>query len=402
MGYSAKIKIDRGRPKKDGTAAIFLQVIINRKKARLDLDIAWPPSRFHDADYCRQRFRKDPDYEEYNVIINTAKGKADSIHKEYLIRQLPLSLDVFLKEYRSGLSKHDFITYFEQKSFERWNKNQISDLTRAKEKVTVGKLKVFADEIPFNVLNINWAYELDSFLKKKFGNNVNTRWNVHKHVKTYLNMARDVDHVVFINPYLKFKNKLQEGKWGPLSLDQMKSLIELYLNIKVKDGLAVRLKDNERIVLRRFLFSCNCALRISDLQALERSQFSNGEMSITPKKTERYGTRIASVPLNDIARQMLDDELTDNPSERVFNRYSDQVSNRLLKRCAEKAELEINLHHHVARYTFASLYDQAGGNHTSLMKYMGLKKRETLEKYVKTNKGVMQGDIDKMNEMISR
>ncbi len=32
MGYSSKIKIDARRTKKDGTAAIFMQTIINRKR----------------------------------------------------------------------------------------------------------------------------------------------------------------------------------------------------------------------------------------------------------------------------------------------------------------------------------------------------------------------------------
>lgn len=411
MGYSAKIKIDADRPKKDGTAAIFLQVIVDRKKRRLDLDIAWPPAKFSPVDLCRPRMRNDPDYQEYNIIIENARSKANSIHKDYLLRGLHLTLDSFIREYRSNLNKNDFIQYFAQMSYDRWNKRKIKDNTYEKEKGTIMRLREFKPIIPFHDFHAEWAKEFDNHLKSK-GNDHNTRWARHKHVITYLNMAR-ADRITFTDPYSRFQNKLVEGSWKALELDQMKQLLMRYLEWKDRpvpflarkmghrqEDLREGLTKPEIIVLRRFLFSCNCALRISDLQELDRSMFSNGEMSITPKKTENFGTRITSVPLNDIARLMLDDELADNPGFKVFDRYRDQSSNRLLKRIAKKTGLSINLHHHVARYTFASLMDQAGANHTGLMKYMGLRKRETLEKYVKTNAKVIAADIGKMNELI--
>jgi hypothetical protein len=416
MGYSAKIKIDTKRPRKDGNAAIFLQVIVDRKKARIDLDISWPPSHFTETTLCKSRSRKDPDVEEYNVIIENARTKANAIHKDYLLRGLHLTLESFLKEYRTNLNKNDFIQYFAQQSFERWNKRRISDDTYEKEKGTIKRLLGHAQVLPFHEFHPDWAYEFDKYLKDPpISNDHNTRFARHKHVITYLNRARHVDKITFTDPYQRFKNKMVEGSWKPLALDEMKSLIQKYLDWKdnplgpMKRKVGVKQKDDERqgltkseiIVLRRFLFSCNCALRISDLQALDRSMFVAGQMSIVPKKTEGYGTKIQAVPLNDVARMMLDDELADNPREfRIFDRYTDQAANKILKRIRKKAGLEAKLHNHVARYTFASLMDQAGANHTGLMKYMGLRKRDTLEKYVKTNNKVITADIEKLNEMI--
>lgn len=412
MGYSAKIKIDTKRPRKDGNAAIFLQVIIDRKKARIDLEINWPPNKFVNG-VCRARMKNDPDVDEYNVIIGNAQAKANQIHKSYLIRGIHLTLDSFMKEYRSSLNKNDFIEYFAQKSFDRWNKQRIQDHTYNMEKGTLSRLRSFASILPFNEFTHEWAHDFDRFLKKDFDNDHNTRWARHKHVITYLNMARDIDKIVFNDPYARFKNAPIEGSWRPLELVQVKLLLEMYLTwkdnplpgLKRTDGIHQvderdGLTKSEIIVLRRFLFSCNCALRISDLQQLDRSMFSDGQMSITPTKTAKYGTKITSVPLNDIARMMLDDELEDNPGFKVFDRYTDQASNRLLKRIARKAKFDFKLHHHMARYTFASLMDQAGANHTGLMKYMGLKKRDTLEKYVKASTKVISADIGKMNALL--
>ncbi len=386
---------------------IFLQVIIDRKKTKIDLDISWPPERFKDS-LCNRRFKDDPDYNEYNIIIENARAKANNINKDYLLRGIKLNLESFIKEYRSNLNKADFIQYFAQKSFERWNKGIISDDTYEKEKGTLSKLKSFSPIIPFHEFHADWAQLFDKHLKKEFKNEINGRWNRHKHIKTYLSIAKGPDRISFIDPYSRFKNILTDSKWKPLELGQMKTLLEKYIEWKDKPLPIIYKKDERKglsvsdvIVLRRFLFSCNCALRISDLQKLDRSMFSNGEMSITPKKTKQYGTTIDSVPLNDIARMMLDDELRDNPNFKVFDRYTDQYSNRALKRIADKVAFKFNLHNHVARYTFASLMDQAGANHTGLMKYMGLRKRDTLEKYVKTNKKVISADIGKMNAMIS-
>jgi integrase len=424
MGYSLKLKMDNYDPKKNEERAIYFQVIINRKKKRLGLQISWPPNRFSMIDGCLPRYKNDPDVDTYNIVIGNARTKANNIRKKYMREDKQLTMEAFLKEFKSNLDQNDFIKYFDQKSYARWNSREISDATYDKEKVVLNKLSKFQTSIPFNSFTSKWATEFDSFLKKKpYENDDNTRWGNHKIVQTYLNMARDDDKIPFDNPYARFTNKPVEGKWGPLTLDQMKTLLEKYLEWKDKplpllprkNGVYQKderpgLTGAEVIVLRKFLFSCNSALRISDLQQLDEDKFINGEMSITPHKTERFGTTIKSVPLNDIAKMMIEDEIADVRKERIkrdtllriFERYGDQACNRLLKRIANKAKIDLNLHNHVGRYTYASLLDQAGANHTSMMKLMGIRKRETLEKYVKTNKGVMAADIEKMNALVSQ
>lgn len=412
MGYSAKIKIDNGRPKKDGTASIFMQVIIDRKKSRIDLGIAWPPHRFDEVNLCRTRKRPDPDMDEYNVIINNARAKANTIHKTYLIRGIHINLEAFLREYRSNLNKNDFIEYYAQKSFHRWNKREISDQTYKNEKSSLVMLRSFATILPFHEFNSFWADKFDKHMKSKESGH-NTRWGRHKNVSTYLNMARDVDNISFTDPYTRFNNNMIDGSYKPLALDQLLSLADRYFkwkltplnNFKAPDhrpteDLREGLTWAEVIVLRRFLFMCNSSLRISDGMGMERSQFENFNMSLTPHKTEKYSTNVESVPLNEMAIEMLKDELADNKSPFLFNRYCDQFSNRILKRIAKKVGLNHRLHHHVARSTFASLWDQAGGNHTALMKYMGLRKRETLNKYVHTNQKRIALDVEKLNFLI--
>ncbi|HEY0740237.1 MAG TPA: hypothetical protein VGD40_02210 [Chryseosolibacter sp.] len=54
----------------------------------------------------------------------------------------------------------------------------------------------------------------------------------------------------------------------------------------------------------------------------------------------------------------------------------------------------------VARFTYGSLMDEAGANHTALMKQMGIRKRETLNKYLKTNSKRIENNVQKFNNLI--
>lgn len=423
MGYSAKIKIDKAYGRQDGACAIFMQVIIDRKKKRIDLDLKWPPNKFDEASFCRPRSANDEDYTDYNIIIRDALAKANKIHKTYRLRNQPLSLELFIREYRSDLDKDDFIKYYTQKSLWRYNKGLIKKQTWKNEHSTLEMLKKYLKSktdststlvpiLPFHEINADFPVEFDSFMAKK-GNDKNTRWGRHKNIGTYLSLARSKDKITFIDPYENFSNAIVMGKWKPLDLDEIKSLLVMYMDWKDKplDLLprknGVYQEDNRKgltlaevRVLRRFLFMCNTSLRISDATAMTADNFKEYEMSVTPKKTEAHGTTVESVPLNDVAIQMLDDERADCKGQKLFSRFTSQYSNRILKRIQKKADIQTKIHHHVARYTFASLMDQAGANHTGLMAYMGLKKRDTLNKYVKTNKKIISQDIGKLNTML--
>lgn len=431
MGYSLKLKIDKKYVRDDGTCSIFFQVIINRKKARIGLDISWPPNKFSPENGCLQRRKNDEDVETYNIVIGNARTRANDIRRYYLIRNIHLTMESFLKDFHSDLNKNDFVKYFETKSTLRWKRSEISNETYEKECGTLKRLKEFTGgTLPFHDFTTKWGKEFDKDLQSKHKNSKNTRWGRHKHVITYLNMARDDDKIPFDDPYSKFNNTLVESSWGPLEVDQLTSLIKFYdqwkaeplpllprKNGQSQEDLRKGLTAPEVVVLRKFLFSCNSSLRVSDMQKLDTSIFSNGRMSITPHKTETYGTKIKDVALTEIAVMLLEDEMKfiniqrsgtpflktmhNKSLSRIFEAYTDQACNRLLKRIAKKLELDVNLHMHVGRYTYGSLMDEAGANHTALMKQMGIRKRDTLNKYVKTNEKRISGNVEQFNKMVS-
>ena len=401
MGYSIKLKIDSHRPRKDLTCAIYLQVIIDRKKLHVGLDLTWPVDKFDENGGCKPRMKKDPLVNDYNIIINNARAKANQIIMDYRIKDKAITIDLFEKEYYSKISKVDFIQYFEAKSKERWGRREISDSTFKHEKMVLGKLKAFSPTgILFREITNQWAIDFDVWLKtstkerKKL--RTNSRWGVHKVVKTYMIMATKINDIEFVNPYNFFKNVTEESELEPLTKDDLRKLTDYYFSDDIK--------QKESIVLRRFLFACATALRISDLKSLTTDNFTpDGKMTVKPVKTEKYGTKVINKPLNDLAIVLLGDEIKEATDRRLFHRYNEQYSNDLLKQIAknDKVGIDRRIYHHVGRATFASLYDQAGGNHRSLMEYMGLKKMNTLMRYVKTNEKVIADAISKMNNSLA-
>lgn len=212
-------------------------------------------------------------------------------------------------------------------------------------------------------------------------------------------MARKIDEIEFTNPYNFFKTATEESELEPLTKQELAILTNYYFGERINDKV---ISFKEKIVLRRFLFSCSTALRISDLKTLTLDNFTpDGKMSLKPHKTGKYGTKVINKPLNDLALVLLGDEISERTDRRLFHRYNEQYSNELLKQIAKEININRRIYHHVGRATFASLYDQAGGNHRSLMEYMGLKKMNTLMRYVKTNEKVIADAIGKMNESMS-
>lgn len=73
----------------------------------------------------------------------------------------------------------------------------------------------------------------------------NCRWGNHKILITYLNMAADVDKIVFDNRYGTFSNKTTEGSWGPLTAKDLAKLTKLYKDWKA-NPLPVPTREKEK------------------------------------------------------------------------------------------------------------------------------------------------------------
>ena len=78
MTFSIHAVINSRRIKKNGTAAIYLRVIINRQFKDLPLDISWHAKLWKD-ERCQPINKKCTVANDYNLIIEAAKAKSHEI-----------------------------------------------------------------------------------------------------------------------------------------------------------------------------------------------------------------------------------------------------------------------------------------------------------------------------------
>ncbi len=391
MGYSVAIKMDNKYIKSNGEARVYMLVTINRKKKEFKLNLTWPVDKFNKkTGECLPKNFTDKDFSVYNVAIGNARTRANEIIKEYLLKDIPLTIEKFVTEYNSDFNKKSFIDFYAKTMHKRYRNNQIADNTLKAHKMTLNKLRAFKDDILFTDLTNTWGEEFDMFMVDKYGINMNSRWGNHKNVKTYLHKAT-IENIEFIDPYHYFTAKMSRSNYQALTRDEFRQLYAYYCSQEIT--------HSHKVNLRRFLFGCLTGLRISDLKRLNVDKFKDGKMSLSIFKLRKYQRELSEVPLSDLANELLEDEIKFNDSKLLFNNYTEQFSNRILKEIAAHLEIDKRLHHHVGRVTFASFYNASGGNIRRLMEYMGLSKISTVEKYLRVDKEGMQEDIDKLNEM---
>lgn len=376
VNASAKIVFNKQRIRQDGTALLYLRVIIDREKKDIDLKLYWPADRFDQKNgRCLPKKKGDDSHGDINVILSDAEARATEIFVQYRLRRLGLSLSTFLKEYQSNLNRNDFISYFEQKIRQRCRDGEINEESVRTQMVAVHHLKNWKGQILFHELNARTAQAFDSYLLQKTTcKSINARWGVHKNVKAYLNQARKKDQIQFVNPYESFRPKSEMGRYQPLTKEQLIQLFEYY-------GEPLIHPTHKR-VLRAFLFACFTGMRHSDVRRVSLEWLDGEFLDFIPWKTRRFGTKVR-LPLTKEAMGMLADELEDTTDHRLFQKYAEQSDNKIIREVGQLLEFRVRLCFQIARETFATLYMEHDGKLEVLASMLGHKTTEMSEKYVK-------------------
>ncbi len=224
---------------------------------------------------------------DYNLIIGQAQGKANNIFVECRLSNQPLSAERFLQEFNTEGSKEDFVSYFYHKVMQRHRKGTITDTTKKNHLSTWRALKAFREVVPFYSLGPDFADDFKLYLDKHV-RSLNTRWARHKDVKTYLAWARK-DKIKFEDPYAYFKNQSEPGKWKALQPDELRRLEAFY--ILCAPGTP------QRRILCKFLFSCKCGLRLSDLKNIGKSQLEGNRLTFEMQKGWSKSLKASMLPL---------------------------------------------------------------------------------------------------------
>lgn len=376
VNASAKIVFNKQRIRQDGTALLYLRVIIDSQKKDIDLKIYWSADRFDLKNgRCLPTKKDDDRYKDINIILADCEARATEIFVQYRLRRLGLSLSIFLKEYHSNLDRNDFLAYFEHKIYQRLRENEINEESVRTQLVTLHHLRAWKKELPFHELTNRTAQAFDTYLLTKTTcKSINARWGQHKNFKTYLNQARKKDQIQFIHPYETFSAKTEAGRFQPLTKDQFIQLYEYYQEPLIH--------PTHKRVLRAFLFACFTGMRHSDLRKVTLDWLDGEFLEFEPYKTRRFGTKVR-MPLTKEAMEMLADELEDTPHHKLFQTYAEQTYNIAIDEIGQLLEIKMKLCFQIARETFATLYMEHDGKLEVLASMMGHKTTQMSEKYVK-------------------
>jgi len=329
----------------------------------------------------------------YSKILDTYY-RLETIHKDFSIEDLKLEL--------TGVS--DVHTLFEL--FDYYIKTISDQLgtgfsagTLKHYKTSKNRLKEFVkkeyrrDNI--NILDVNYSFiaDFDTYLKKQYGNNLNTAWGYHKHLKKILNIAISLDYISK-NPYLKFKVKKQETKREYLTLNELKIIRTKEIDIK-------RLS----IVRDIFLFACYTGLSYVDMAKLNPDHIQKGVdggdwIVIDRTKT----TTRCRIPLLDVPREILERYKNYPVCENkglLLPVLTNQRMNSYLKELADICHIKKNLTMHVARHSFAtSITLNNGIPIETVSKILGHTSIKTIQIYAKIVDEKISKDMKKLNAIL--
>ncbi|MGI4833263.1 MAG: tyrosine-type recombinase/integrase [Janthinobacterium lividum] len=436
MNFSATVCL-RLPAQKNGLSTVRLQIILNRKVIFLPVGVAWPELLWDkEAGRClsklppgkkpvevRERFlaleallggelgKKAADN---NLLIGQTQAAANEIAITYRLSKRHLTVDEFLREYNTGASKDDFLSYMGARTDERYRRGQITHNTYKSHHSTLNKLRQYVSwcqrpvrrlpgrkpvaspkqstaecTLPFCSLTYRFSHDFDAWLKMERGSCQNTRSGRHRNVKAYLELARR-DKITFEDPYEYFVNSTVQGQWRALSETELLLLEQHYT--RLAPGAT------HRRMLQKFLFSCHCGLRLGDLKAVGSMIITGQQLQLKPHKTYRYDEKDMLLPITRRALSYLQDSRAENECA-GFYLYTDQYTNRELQKIAKSLGIETKVHHHIGRETFATNFIRRGGKVEVLQKLMGHKKLSMTMKYVHVDEAMKQAEIDRLDQL---
>ena len=342
---------------KDGTAQIYMQLFIQKRKLEIPLGIYLKPEQWNKAK--REIKGSDTSSDDKRMIIGNALAAANNIFVRYRLQNKTITPDLFREEFKNPSINIDFYLFMHSEIMSR--QKMVAQDTIDHHLVVLRKLKKFKPELAFSELNQEFFEKFQKYLITHYKNGINTVTKNFKAIKYYINRAIQKEKLEK-SPlqYMKFKTT----RSNPVFLTE-EELIRVINYYKICEN------NNHKIVLQYFLFSCFTSLRISDIKQLSYRMIINNTIYIRPQKTRHVKNESISIPLSIPARKILKEQGPNKIQGFVFNVFPDQTTNRFLKEIAIPCKIKKRLTTHVARHTFATLFLKKTNDLATLSQLMG-------------------------------
>ncbi len=363
--FSARIVLRKDVIRNDGTTALLIRVIINRKVGVFPTGVYVKPMHFDDV--AKKVIIPDDKKlsQSYNLLLQQYLGRANNIMVDFRLKQMTATLTDFRVKFNNQNFKLDFIEFMKKET--KALDHVFTYETIKSYKQTIAWLERFFDDgLPFSHLTSEYMYRFVNFLKKN-KLSPNTVYKHVKNIKKFINLSENLGLKVD-NPFKNLQVRQVKNDKEALTLEQLQKLIDLY-----KQPMPEKMKN----VLAMFLFSSFAGgLRFCDLQLITSESFTDDYLIYAPKKLRRFN-RIVKIPIIPMFQQFI------SKNRGVcFAPVSNAYANKVLKIIQHEADIPTKLTMHLARHTYATLFISSGGDVYSLMSVMGISKMDTVQCYV--------------------
>lgn len=352
---------------RDGRSQIYLILTSSGTRKRIPLDIHVKPE---DWDRIKQRARnKTQNSETINLLLDQAFTKISDIRIHYRLSKVHLSLDKLVEEFKSKTPDYDFIAFMKHHT-----KNLIlSKNSKKKHGSEIKKMEEFKSFIPFSEITLEFINSYRGWLSNTKLNQNTTIASSLKFISKFLRLAKK--YGIFLNVDIDdIKPGSTSGNRINLDLEEVSKLKSFY-NTEF-------IKDNHKLALGYFLFSCYTSIRISDIRKIKRGDLLQESISYVSTKTQKTH----SIRLNRTAKEIA------FANDHLFVVWmTDQYINRELKEISNICGIKKKMHFHVARHSFATNFLRKGGkvedlqiimDHSDIsttMEYVHIVKAESME-----------------------
>ena len=341
---------------KDAESAVILQVYIKSRRVALPTGIQVPED-YWDPDKGRVKSKHER-AKDFNLIIEQSRALVNDIQVKYRLNSQSLTPDLLRREFKNPSRFTSFIEFMRNEIADR--KGIISASTIVMHYSILSCLEKFRKEVLFSEIDARFLESFEKSLKLKEKNRVDTISKKMRVIRYYLNRAKRFNIIKF-NPFDQYKIKKGKGRVIYLEEDEVKKMDRLYH----RDLCPKNMKK----VLRYFLFSCVTGLRLADVKALRYEDIINDVITVIPKKKLNTDHETVTIPLNRSAKKILQED--SRIRGRIFDTYTDQVSNRVLKDVAKLLKIPKHISFNTSRHTFATLFYEKTNDLATLQKLMG-------------------------------
>ena len=361
----------------DGTNTICLLFTSKRKLKKISLGVKVHQKDWNPKTNPPEVKKSDSEHLRKNKYIRKYNQKALDIIDKYFLEDRFLSCDEFERNFKNKL--------FGSKSFYEFVENEkqvltFSEATFADYDKQIRKLKDFRPEIAFSDIDLKFLQDYDYYMKytRVPNNSKNTRLNSLKFLKQMLNKAIKKD-IIKDSPFKYYPLERIEGNKEHLTKFELDKLVKLLNSDK--------LTKNQHTVLEYFLFACYTGVRYQDVLDLKHKYFETDiiegkEYKVLVFDMHKTGKPVV-VPVVPFLYKYINEGL---PNQKVFQVFTNQSTNRHLKKIAEAAGINKKITFHTARHTLGSTGSDMGMDIQTISAILGHTDIRTTQTYTKVSR----------------